>query len=544
MWNWLLFLGCAGVFGSHLVQEPLDECQSFNRPLRVGVQHEESAEYAAARWNDTIAVYLTNFANVRSVGPRRSVQQSGDTARRQLGGERLVGYATSEPRTASWHGVGCTRGRAGAAQERPHVSERLDRLSLPAAQGLKLCVVRRDSFSGYQIQDLEALQQVGVHLADVFNVTYSHSHDQVLEDVASGRCALGAVGTSHLQRVASTGLIHPPYSVLALDMWTEVGRVNTDMFPLLHSTRLYPEWGWAALVDHVPFRLAELVRIGLMAMGGEHPAAVQGEHAGFTFPADYHQAKIVEYHLDFFGDGAAPPRKFKADDVGMCEECPVRYYSNVTGATACQACAEGYSSYQDGATECELEDNTGYIPIKSCNNYPNNTLVVGVLTVLDKGLVYERCHPTFETLLNDFLSKFGCFVRMVEPNWSEMPTAVAQGTIDFAFLDPGMYIRLEHQYGLDAKGSVLRNYQGAVTGYLGGIIFRAANRNLDLNSLEDVLVASQSRSLKACPVNQNSFSGWSIQHYEFFKQHIDVMAVFDEIIFLENHDESVAMVAR
>eukprot|EP00808_Paulinella_micropora_P021090 g81603.t1 len=588
---WLLFLAWTGVFGSHLIQQPIDECLSFNRPLRVGVQHEESAEYAAALWNATIGSYLSNF--LKQFGCQgaelAAVLDNDDMYSRveaQLAGnlaesDWLDMLLVSPGLVAGLHRLHVDKIETLATLQNVHQGTVTDLLagvlvrlknentflvdwtdlSQPAAQGLTLCAVRHDSFSGFQIQDLEALQQVGLRLEEVFNVSFVLSHDQVLEDVASGKCALGTVGTGHLERVASTGLIHPPYSVLALDLWAEVGKPGTDMFPLLHSTRLYPEWGWAALVDHIPARLAELVRVGLMALDDAHPAAVQGEHAGFTFPADYHEVELVEYHLDFFQDGRCPasyereasgtricklcPKgKFKATEVGVCEECPVRSYSNVMGATACLSCEEGYSSYREGATECELEDNTGYIPIKSCEHYDNNTLVVGVLTVLDAGLVYKRWHPTFETLLNGFMNKFGCFVRMVELNWTELPHAVAQGTIDFAFLDSGMYIRLEHQHGLRAECSVLRNYQGAVTGYIGGVIFRRADRHPDLNSLEDLQNASQFRSLRACPVDHNSFSGWSIQRYEFFKQHIDVLKVFDEIVFSESHDESVAMVSR
>eukprot|EP00808_Paulinella_micropora_P008814 g5879.t1 len=78
----------------------------------------------------------------------------------------------------------------------------------------------------------------------------------------------------------------------------------------------------------------------------------------------------------------------------------------------------------------------------------------------------------------------------------------------------------------------------------GCVMFRLADRNLDLNSLQDVLNASLSRGLRACPVNHDSFSGWSVQRYEFFKQKIQAEKVFAEILFSQSHDESVAMVAR
>eukprot|EP00808_Paulinella_micropora_P010017 g48820.t1 len=579
------------VFGSHLVQAPLDECVAFNRPLRIGIQYEESADFATALWNATLSAYLTDFLRPFGCqGARLAAVLQHEELYSRVGQQLAGNLAQSEwldmlllspALLTGLHQLHDEAVPTLTTVRRVHqgtVSERLAGVLVrlknentflvdwadlidPAAQQLKLCAVSRDSFSGFQIQDFEALERLGVHLEDVFNVSFVHSHDQVLADVWSGKCAVGAVGAGHVERVANTGLVHSPYSVLALDLWAAVGQVSTDTLPVLHSTRLYPEWGVSALSGHVPARLVALVRMALLAIESHHPAAVQGKHAGFTFASDYHEVEMVEYHLDFYGDGRCPakyerqaggtrmcrlcPRgTFKANDQGMCEFCPVRYYSNVTGATSCMACPEGFTSFRDGSTECEPEDNTGYVPIKLCDNYLNNTLVVGVLTLVEKGLVHARWAPTFETALNRFLNKFGCATRMVELNWNEMTQAVAQRTIDFAFLDPGLYLRLEYQHGLRAECSVLRNVRGEVTGYMGGVLFRRADRNLDLHSLQDIRTASLSRSLRACPVDQDSFTGWAIQWYEFFKQQLDVFAVFDEIVFSGSHGESVAMVAR
>eukprot|EP00808_Paulinella_micropora_P020542 g36054.t1 len=75
----------------------------------------------------------------------------------------------------------------------------------------------------------------------------------------------------------------------------------------------------------------------------------------------------------------------------------------------------------------------------------------------------------------------------------------------------------------------------------GGAIFRKEAENLDLDTLVDVKEAG--RDLTLCAVRNDSFFGYTIQMYEFFKQRLDVNQMFTQIIFTGGHQEVVSRVA-
>jgi PAS domain S-box-containing protein len=88
-----------------------------------------------------------------------------------------------------------------------------------------------------------------------------------------------------------------------LESWQREGRTGTDMlsvlpayprddFPLAHSTRLYPEWAFAALM-HVPTEDVRRVTQALLAM--------TGESVGFDPPHDYLSVELAAQAL-----GVAP----------------------------------------------------------------------------------------------------------------------------------------------------------------------------------------------------------------------------------------------
>eukprot|EP00808_Paulinella_micropora_P019998 g2482.t1 len=63
-----------------------------------------------------------------------------------------------------------------------------------------------------------------------------------------------------------------------------------------------------------------------------------------------------------------------------CHPCSLGFANPSTGQTQCQRCPAGEITYNFGETHCaEEKDQLLYDPIKSCSNYPNNTLTVGVL---------------------------------------------------------------------------------------------------------------------------------------------------------------------
>eukprot|EP00808_Paulinella_micropora_P003028 g47569.t1 len=125
--------------------------------------------------------------------------------------------------------------------------------SLP--NGLKLCAVQ-GSFASWQIQDLELLEQEQARLEDSFTMVWADSTDHVLDMVYDAACDVGAVATSHLERVASSGSLASGRTI-SLATWAVIGQASHGDYPLLHSTKLYPEWGVIRLAS-IPPRLGEL----------------------------------------------------------------------------------------------------------------------------------------------------------------------------------------------------------------------------------------------------------------------------------------------
>eukprot|EP00808_Paulinella_micropora_P019186 g59114.t1 len=316
--------------------------------------------------------------------------------------------------------------------------------------GKKLCSLATDSFSGFQIQQLESMLRTGKRLEDIFTggITRCSSHDEVLESANNCSCHVGTVETGVLERVNNSvseisGLRIP------IDTWAIIGE---EIAGQGNSTRPYPEWGVIAL-PHLSAELASRVQAGLIGMDEHSDAAAIGNHAGFDFPEDYTEVVLVEYHLDFFGNGRCPPYyqrgqtglrlcdpcpagSYSPNDVTPCLLCPPRYYNSEPGAASCLRCAQGYSTFQDGSLHV--------------------------------------CHTRSFT------------------------KAVENKTIHFGFLDPGLYNIMKYRYQMEAIAAVLRYYQGSATSRMDSFTgyqiqwFSFFNQEIDLNSVFKTIKFSNS----------------------------------------------------
>ena len=155
--------------------------------------------------------------------------------------------------------------------------EDLDRLSDLA--GTRLMAVDRTSLGGFQMAWRE-LNDREIHFEhDDINLSFGGTHDRVVYAVGDGEVDAGTVRSNILERMARKGLID-------LDDFRIIGRRIDVRLPLLHSTRLYPEWPFSK-VAHTDNELAQRVAIALMEMPDDHPAAGAARCAGWTIPLDY-----------------------------------------------------------------------------------------------------------------------------------------------------------------------------------------------------------------------------------------------------------------
>eukprot|EP00457_Paulinella_chromatophora_P003098 gb/GEZN01003103.1/.p1 GENE.gb/GEZN01003103.1/~~gb/GEZN01003103.1/.p1 ORF type:complete len:719 (-),score=69.78 gb/GEZN01003103.1/:90-2246(-) len=589
----LFFLFPLWVFASHLGgYEALQECIDLEgRLLRVGVLYEESAAYSFQLFYPTFQTYLTSsllkhgcagtelvvldhhemhdIMEVAFAVPPPRPNVSLDlvfvspglvTALRRSHPGQLELLATAT-RYYNLTGSKTTSQLAGAlvraAGRHPGLVEWQDLANQTLTDGLFLCAVRNDSFSGWQIQEVQLLQEVGARLEDVFHIKWAGSQDQVLDMLYDGLCDVAAVGTPTLERLAESGSIFSARK-LPLNTWSVIGQQTSTSagLPFLHSTQVFPEWGVLRL-PQLAYRLADLLRSALLTLQDSDPAAIQGQLAGFTFPADYKQAALVEYHLNVFGDGRCiegserqtsgllmcdfcSPGSFSSTGVGPCQRCAQGKFSASPGASACSQCSAGFTSYVKGSTGCvpfELQ----FEPIAACAQYDNHTMVVGVL--MDKGAseseVYERWAPTFEDTINTFMGRFDCYMRMVVLEWDALLHALDQQSVEFIFVDAGKLAVLHRSHGVEVLASVINQYQSIISAYQGGVIFRKKDAHQDVHTLEDIASLG---TLSACPVDEDDFEGWIAQRYQFFQHGLDANASFASLVFSHGHEASVEKV--
>lgn len=146
----------------------------------------------------------------------------------------------------------------------------------------KFMAVNPVSFGGWYM-GWRCLKTFGIDPhKDFRELQYGNTHDNVIYAVRDGIVDAGTVRSDTLERMAKEGKIRlSDFRVLKRGSSTE-----NNEFPFLVTTRLYPEWPFAAL-PHVPIHLSEKISSALLRMEPEDDAAVKGNYAGWTIPLNY-----------------------------------------------------------------------------------------------------------------------------------------------------------------------------------------------------------------------------------------------------------------
>ncbi len=141
---------------------------------------------------------------------------------------------------------------------------------------------------GFQSQAFELLQ-AGINPQNDISLVEAGRHDAVVKMVLSGKADVGFVRTEILEDLVSEGEMN-------LSQIKVINRQFHRNFPFIISTRLYPEWPFAALA-HVDRRLVSRIASALMALEEGHPAARAAGIIGFSPPADYQVVKNISRKL-------------------------------------------------------------------------------------------------------------------------------------------------------------------------------------------------------------------------------------------------------
>ena len=158
-------------------------------------------------------------------------------------------------------------------------ARRTDLTSLADLQGKRLAAVNTSSLGGYQAQ-AHVLLQAGIDVRDEARVLFTDQpQDRTLAALLEGRADAAFVRTGVLEAMLREGKLAPG-QLKVLAPRQEAG------FPQALSTRLYPEWPFAARA-HVPDPLQKAVARALLAQPADHPASLAGNYRGWTLAGDY-----------------------------------------------------------------------------------------------------------------------------------------------------------------------------------------------------------------------------------------------------------------
>jgi len=166
---------------------------------------------------------------------------------------------------------------------------RADRADIHKYEDLKsrdIAAVSESSFGGW-VAAYREMDSVGLSVKSFSKLEFLGTHDAVVFAVRDKRVDAGVVRTDTLEMLAAENKIRlEDYNVLPIPASARLEKETS--YPLLLSSRLYPEWPFAKL-SHVPDAIAERVVLALLSMPPESEAATSAGIMGWTIPQNYRE---------------------------------------------------------------------------------------------------------------------------------------------------------------------------------------------------------------------------------------------------------------
>ncbi|WP_455367085.1 PhnD/SsuA/transferrin family substrate-binding protein [Kaarinaea lacus] len=159
-------------------------------------------------------------------------------------------------------------------------ADRNDIHNLQDLKGKSFMGADEQGFGGWRIAWRELLQNGINPYRDFAYLSFGGGIQQnVVYAVRDGKVDAGTVRTDMLELMAEKGEIR-------LSDFKVLGARQTEGFPFLHSTQLYPEWPFAKL-SQTPDELARKVASVLYSIPSDSNAALAGNYVGWTVPLNY-----------------------------------------------------------------------------------------------------------------------------------------------------------------------------------------------------------------------------------------------------------------
>lgn len=186
--------------------------------------------------------------------------------------------------------------RANTSQSRfgsvifTHVRNK-DILDIADLKGKKLMAVSKPAFGGWRVALLEMIEQ-GFNPIDQSELMFTSTKTQteVVFAVLKGEADAGVVRTDQLERMETDGKIDLRYFRI-------LNNKNIASFPFFLSTKLYPEWCFAAM-ESVPTELSEQVSKTLLQIKPDNEAAQNGKYTGWIKALDYTPVRDLMKQLE------------------------------------------------------------------------------------------------------------------------------------------------------------------------------------------------------------------------------------------------------
>jgi PAS domain S-box-containing protein len=177
-------------------------------------------------------------------------------------------------------------------------ADRRDIRSLADLKGKRFAAVDSESLGGWLCARRELHAAHMDPYRDFAELRFIGTHDGVIQSVLSGSSDAGTARSSQIEKMAAEGKV----DLRSIRVLPGTSRPAAG-YPFLVSTRLYPEWPFAA-VEGTDEGLSRRVAVALLTMENVDPAAKASGGSGWTIPADYSEVHglLRELHLDPYRD--------------------------------------------------------------------------------------------------------------------------------------------------------------------------------------------------------------------------------------------------
>ncbi len=161
--------------------------------------------------------------------------------------------------------------------------------SVSDLKGKTFMAVKKSSFGGWQMADMELLNQNLDPFKDFASLEFGGKHDNVVLAIQNGAVDAGTVRTDTLERMVATGMID-------LEEFKIIAPKKHGDFPFVVSTALYPEWPLAK-TKATSDQIAGKVVAALKQLKPADAAAKAAKIMGWTDALDYQGVEDLQKKL-------------------------------------------------------------------------------------------------------------------------------------------------------------------------------------------------------------------------------------------------------